>query len=387
MIAGPRERVASVTASQEALHEALAVARLAPSSHNSQPWAIASFESREAVRTLADWLGVRPRADERWLVLAIDGDRALKALPSLATEMRLSCGMFLQLLVASLAEQGLAVRVLPCEGAVPLATYPSSWTPLAAVAISPGAPRLPDWLPAHAPHRRTNRAPYEKRAVPVEVQNELASADALFADERTRAAVSIRLIDDPEAVAALGEFVADHASVDFTDPRAWRETFRFIRFSARAAASAPDGFALTQLFGPLPPLVPQLVRAALSPASMRVLRHLGVPSVMARGLGRLVGSSPLLACVSVDRAEPWSELVAGATTIDLWMRATAAGLALHPVSAILQHEDLRDRFQHIVGGNGRAVFFARVGYPTATFPPTSRRSLEPDAQSSGWVRL
>jgi hypothetical protein len=57
------------------------------------------------------------------------------------------------------------------------------------------------------------------------------------------------------------------------------------------------------------------------------------------------------------------------------------------VSAILQHDDIRARFERLVAPKGRAVFFARVGYPTATFPPTSRRSLEPGDQSSGWVRL
>ena len=52
MIAGPAERVASITASHAALRDAVAVARLAPSSHNSQPWALASFESADAVRGL-----------------------------------------------------------------------------------------------------------------------------------------------------------------------------------------------------------------------------------------------------------------------------------------------------------------------------------------------
>ena len=162
------QRVTSITASHDALRDAVAVARLAPSSHNCQPWAVASFESPEAVRTLAAWLGVRPRSDERWLVLALDAERALEALPSLETEMRLSCGMFLQLLTARLAEDGLATRVIPCEGRTglpPLADYPGAWTPLAAIAVSPGAPQLPEWLSVLASHRRTNRAPYEQRPV------------------------------------------------------------------------------------------------------------------------------------------------------------------------------------------------------------------------------
>jgi nitroreductase len=385
MIAGVQERVASITASHDVVRDAIAVARLAPSSHNSQPWAVASFETPEAVRVLGDWLGVRPRSDERWLVVALDAERALKALPSLATEMRLSGGMFLQLLVARLAEAGLAVRVIPCEGKVclpPLAGYPAAWTPLAAVAVSPGAPRLPEWLTVLAPQRRTNRAPYEDRSVETDAQRDLAGSRALFDSGADRGAISVTLISAPGTIRAIGDFVGEHASVDFTDRTAWRETYRYMRFSARSAAAKPDGFALTQLFGPLPPLVPLLLRLALSPPAMRVLRAFGAPAVMARGLGRLVGAAPLLACISVDSASPWTELVAGGVALDLWMRATSCGLALHPVSAILQHDEIRERFQRFIP-KGRAVFFARVGYPTTAFPPTSRRDLE----TSGWARL
>ena len=134
-------------------------------------------------------------------------------------------------------------------------------------------------------------------------------------------------------------------------------------------------------------VVRQGLRLALSPAVMRFARHVGVPQVMARELGKLVGRAPLLACVSVTDDSPHTELAAGGTAFDLWMRATAAGLALHPVSAILQHGEIREQFERLVVPRGRAVFFARVGSPTTTFPPTPRRGLEPGDASSGWVRL
>ena len=331
-----------------------------------------------------------PRADERWLVLAVDAQRALAALPSLATEMRISCGMFLQLFAAGLAEADLAVRVIPCAGRFgvpPLAGYPGAWTPVAAVSISAGTPRAASWSCADAAERRTNRAPFDKRSVSAALQRTLQASAALFDGPEDRGAVSLQLFDDPALVARAGAFVGKNASIDFTDEKAWSETYRYIRFSERAAAVNVDGFALTQLFGALPPLVPQVLQLALSPTAMRVLRHVGVPAVMARGLGRLVGVAPLLACVSVEHSSPWAEVVAGGVALDLWMRATASGLALHPVSAILQHDDIRERFEELIAPRGRAVFFARIGYPTAAFPPTLRRTLEPGDPSSGWVRL
>lgn len=381
MIAEPRETIASLPASHSTLRDAVAVARLAPSSHNCQPWAIASFESRAATRDIAGWLGEPHRDDERWLLLAIDPKRALSALPSLATEMRLSCGMFLQLLVAALGEQGLAARVVPCEGSPPIPGYPDAWMPVVAVAIARGVPQIAAWPTRLAADRRTNRAPYQDRIVSRVAMDSLASSTALFGD---RGNVAIRMINDPSAVHDVGRFVGRHASVDFADLQAWSETFQYIRFGTETAT---DGFAITQLFGPLPATIRQLLRIALSPPVMRVLRHLGVPRVMARELGKLVGRGPLLVCVSVIGSSKPAELTAGGVAMDLWMRVTAAGLALHPVSALLQHDELRERFQRLVVPRGRAVFFARVGSPTTTFPPTARRSLEPGDQSSGWVRL
>ena len=160
-----------------------------------------------------------------------------------------------------------------------------------------------------------------------------------------------------------------------------------MRFGTREIETATDGFAITQLLGPTPAVVRQLLRLGLSPTAMRMLRYVGIPTAMARALGALVGAAPLLVRVSVDRPSPGTELVAGGVAMDVWMRATAAGLALHPVSAILQHDDLRERFQRTLGLAGRAVFFARVGYPTATFPSTPRRSLDPGHPSQGWLRL
>ncbi|HEY6035948.1 MAG TPA: hypothetical protein VIV58_16850 [Kofleriaceae bacterium] len=380
MTAEPRQSFGAILTS-DPLRDAVDVARLAPSSHNCQPWALCEVESNDTARTLATWLSEPWRAGERWLVLSIDRARALSALPSLATEMRLSCGMFLELLVASLDESGHAVRVVPCEGRPPIAGYPGSWHALAAIAISPGVPRFAAWRTCLVADRHTNRAPYQARSLGAAERAMLAAAASRVRD---REDVSLELVTAPAAIRAAGTFVGRHASIDFADLQAWTETFQYIRFDTEPTA---DGFPITQLFGPLPTPVRTFLRIALSPPVMRVARHLGVPRVMAHELGKLVGSAPLLACVSVTSDSPHAELAAGGVAMDLWMRATAAGLALHPVSSVLQHAELRVPFQRLVAPRGRAVFFARVGFPTATFSPTPRRSLEPGDECSGWVLL
>ena len=380
MTAEPRQSIASLP-TRDPLRDAIDVARLAPSSHNCQPWSLCEVVSNDTGRALATWLNEPWRAGERWLVLSIDRARALSALPSLETEMRLSCGMFLELLAVALGESGHAVRVVPCEGRPPVASYPASWHAVAAIAISPGVPRFAAWRTCLVADRHTNRAPYQARSLGAAERAVLAAAASRFGE---REGVAIELVADPGSIRNVGKFVGRHASIDFADLQAWTETFQYIRFDGEAAE---DGFPITQLFGPLPTAVRTFLRIALSPPVMRVARHLGVPRVMAHELGKLVGSAPLLACISVTSDSPRAELTAGGVAMDLWMRATAAGLALHPVSSVLQHAELRERFQRLVVPRGRAVFFARVGFPTATFPPTPRRSLEPGDECSGWVRL
>jgi nitroreductase len=375
------------------LTEAIDLATLAPSSHNSQPWALASLTSREAVRPFERWLGdERDGATERWLVLALDRARAIRALDAHALEMRLSCGMFLQLLVGALANRGVAARVVPLvdrePGVPPVAGWPATWAPLAALALRPGLAETPEWSPALVRERRTNRGRYEGTCLERATRARFAASRPLFGDRKDREALRIHLFDDRRTVGAMGDFVSQHSAVDFEHSVAWRETYGYIRFSDRQIAAHADGFPVSQLFGDLSRPARQLLRVALSPPLMRALRRASVPRLLARQLGELVRGTPTLACVSTGGCSPWRELVAGGAMMELWMRATASGLAMHPVSVILQHEDIRRRFESTFGLEQRVVFFARLGQPTASFPPTPRRSLVPDGTTrGGWLTL
>ncbi|HKE19473.1 MAG TPA: nitroreductase family protein [Kofleriaceae bacterium] len=372
----------------DALRCAVAVARHAPSSHNSQPWALAAVRSRPGrtrCRELVDRTSPartasadRP-AEPRHIVLALDGARELTALDDHRVEMFVSCGAYLHLLLGALRAGGWrASRIAWNEdgerGWLSAPGLPEEWLPLAVVELAPfdpGPPHELDELGRLAERRITNRAPYLERPLAPPLLESLAgpARPALPSPP----AVGVQLVTDRARIASIGGFVARTAGIDFAHPAAWRETHRFIRWSR--AEPIEDGFPIEQLFGPMSRLRKLLVRAALAPITLLLFARLGYAGYLARQLGRLVGGAPALAAFSLPSERPAisQQVAGGAEVMDFWLRATAAGVALHPVSVLLQHAAIRERFQREHGLSGRVFFFARLGYPAASFPPAPRR--------------
>ncbi|MFE6398001.1 RedV protein [Streptomyces alboflavus] len=413
----------------DALREAARIAVLSPSSHNCQPWAVAWARSEvsraAAARVVEGEAGASgvPRVadgpgggrgdgtDEayQYLVLGLDRDRELRSLPAHAVEMLLSCGLYWQLLLRALEAQGWSVDALrfadgPLDpGAVrgaelPGTSWPRSWTALCVARLrgragagaeargaaggevgsgaQDGGAELRT-LRAAARARRTNRAPYRPQPV------RPALLDGLLVPSGCAAArgadVTVRHLTSGADRDAFADFVAEHGGRDFSHREAWRETYAFLRADRAEAAARGDGFALDQLFGPLSWPSRQVLRAALAPATMRLLAPVGydrfVGRRLAHGLARMVRPTPAVVAMSFDRTEPTlaDAVKGGARLADYWLCATAAGLALHPVSVVLQHEDLRTAFQSSLRIPGRAFFVSRLGLPVTDFPCSPRR--------------
>jgi 4-hydroxy-2,2'-bipyrrole-5-methanol dehydrogenase len=371
-----------------ALGTAAEVAARSPSSHNCQPWALAALvsqEARAAVGGLPDQPGARP-----YLVLALDEDRSLRALPAHAVEMVLSCGMYWELLTAALTALGWqvsatryagalardAVRSSAPPGGISLpAGWPRAWEPLAVAAAEPcpADPAAFASLRALAGQRRTNRGGYRTDGSALD----RLSADQTVAVTGTGAmAVRVDHIRDARERTEVARLVARYGGRDFAHAAAWRETHSFIRRDRADAQRRGDGFTLEQLLGPMPRPKELLVRAALAPGTMRVLRVAGYPRLLATQLAQVVTRSPGLVVIATERPEPGTEELfrAGSAIARYWVAATRHGLALHPVSIVLQHDDVRRRLQRALGVTGRAVFLARIGTPVAQVPPTPRRA-------------
>lgn len=380
---------------EAALRDAASIARLSPSSHNCQPWALAHAATPAARRSAAAGLGAADDGGGEYLVLALDRDRSLGALPAHELEMQLSCGAYGRLLLRALAAHGwTAARVRLGEEMVEQVPVPTGWTPLGVVELRPGAgpdAAALDGLRYVAERRRTNRAPYRPGPVDAALLKDLAQPRDLAQPQEearptdgtlgTRPAVR-HLVADAER-AAFATLLSRHGGRDFSHPAAWRETHSHIRRDEAAAHAVGDGFSLAQLFGPLPPLRRRLMRIALAPLTMRVLSRVGYHRLLARRLAMVVRRSPVLLMMTLPDERPGRAAVlrSGGYLLDYWLRATRAGLVVHPVSVLLQHDDLRWELQRRLGLAGRVVFAGRLGHPTADFPAAPRRGADASFQS------
>jgi len=324
-----------------------------------------------------------------YVLLAIDCRRQLRALPALDAEMLISCGMFSQLLCAALRAQGIESDVTWLDKRNRYADTASieeteQIRALALIALrrsGQGKKLELDRLKRIAMSRRTQRQQYLGRPCTVEeVARLIAPTDAeldlniaIESDRRKR-----------EAVAAL---VRRFAVRDFSCYSAWRETFRYIHFNENK--SADDGFFLRSLMGPMSQARQRLMRWVLDPAVMQCLRLFGTPCRMASQLADLVAGSPhlLVAALPCARSQEQELFQAGSRLLEVWLRAEELGLAIHPISVMLQHEDARQALQASLSTPGRVIFFARLGRGSGGCGTNPRRSADSivDFTRSAWA--
>ncbi|HZU57919.1 MAG TPA: hypothetical protein VFA06_18745 [Actinocrinis sp.] len=359
------------------MSQAAKVAALSPSSHNCQPWALAHLAGDEARSAAAKLFHDDVAGPHRYLALALDQDRRLTALAAHGLEMLLSCGLYGQLLVRALAAQGwtLAQAGFLEEDAPKLhPRWPERWTALGVLKLVPGvhAAESMSELSAAAAARCTNRAPYLNEQLDPAVLEELKAPGTALCENHD---IQVHHLFRAEDRSQFARLLARHGGRDFSDLTAWSETFSFIR-SPQEAAGHGDGFTLAQLFGPMRPTRRHLMKLALAPRTMRALRHLGYPRLLAGQLAALTRETPTISILSLPTAAPTAHdiLRAGAYLTDYWLRATRSGLAIHPLSILLQHEDARRDLQSRFNLPGRVFFVARLGRPTRAFPRTARRA-------------
>ncbi|WP_070197392.1 hypothetical protein [Streptomyces oceani] len=377
-----------------ALDAAVDCAVLAPSSHNCQPWALARLagDAREVAHA---WLGteadVEAGTEAEYLVLALDRRRELDSLAAHTVEMHVSCGAYWRMLLRSLAARGwVATHVHTVEdGDRPEfgPRWPEHWTPLsvARLARGPASGEDPTELLTLARGRHTNRYPYDSAPLEPGLLAELAERTGPTGQDQLpgrvnqgdpRTAVTTRHLTGARERERFVSFLARHAGRDFKNRDAWRETHSYLRFSEREERARADGFTLTHLFGPMRGPFRLGARLVLWPPVMRLLCLVGFHRFLAIGLATTARRSPALVALGMAAKLPGLDdaLRGGERLADYWLAVTRAGLVLHPLSIVLQHEDLRRAVQRELELPGRTFFLARLGRPLRTALPSPRRS-------------
>lgn len=316
-----------MTTTQLDLTAAVELARLAPSVHNTQPW--------------------RFRAEGAALTIARDPARQLAAMDPSGRQLTLSCGAALHLARLALRQQGYDSDV---------AAFPAlaDRDVVAHVVARPGRTVTSEELVLAdaARHRHTQREAFDDRAVPADVVADLRAA----AEEH---GAWVRVVDDPDGLAALAVLLA-HAEEDEREDPAYREELR--QWTQRTP-DARDGLPATA--------VPDVRRRG---SSLR-LRDFGTDDAPAEHPDQPPPAErPLVLVLGTEQDTGADWLAAGQALMALLLRATVEGLRAQPLGQVLDREWTRARLGAELGVVGHPQMVLRLGYGHPG-PDTPRRAV------------
>lgn len=304
---------------------------LAPSAHNTQPWAF--------------------RIEGNHIALYPDFSRALSVSDPTHRELYLSLGCALANLLIAADHFGFRTVIEEFP--------PGPGNPVAHVAFVTGGQTTPqnDALFSAIPHRHTNRGRYESRAVPVNILQRLRG-------QVSDAAVRLDLVTHQEKILALANLTAQATleTLGRSDFRA--ELSQWVRNNFTRKQDGMPGFSVGV------PALPSL----LAPIMVRVPKMAKVEAKKAHGL---IGSSPLVAVISSreDTSPHWVK--AGIALERIALAATAAGLKSAPYAGPFEAGTLHKHVELLLGITGyRAQTLLRIGYGPPDPHPSPRRPAE-----------
>lgn len=311
----------------------LALASLAPSSHNAQMW---------KVRVLSD-TELLVMTDESRLLPAVDPDRR---------EALVSIGAFLENLPRGASTQGL-------EAGIEILAESPTDTLVARVTLAPGKePAGPEVLESLL-RRETFRGKLGTGEIPSE------TLEALGGTAPSR--WTWFAADTPEA-AWIREALEESNRAQAARDDAQEELADWIRFSPGESARRRDGLT------PAGMGIPRPLRAFMAfffdkkDVTGKSFREAGVKKAREQSrscAGFLVLASP--------DGSARSALQAGRDLEALWLEATLGGVALHPMSQALEESPWKEQAASRLGIEGTVQMILRAGLAVSPPRPVSSR--------------
>ena len=310
---------------------ALSFALLAPNPHNLQPWQV-KLEGQDA------------------LTLHHDRTRRLPETDPFDRQIVIGMGCFLEQMVLAAGAAGQAVD---------LTLFPEGEDgPIAHAVFRAGG--TPDPLSAHILDRRSCKEPFEDRAVPAALANQLED----FADIYT----------DAPTVEALKTLTFDAWMTEFLTPRTLKESVDLMRMGKAEINATPDGIDVGGAFLESLMVTGLLNREELAdPDSISSRQGIDIYQSM-------LLATPAFAALTSATNTRADQITAGRRWLRLNLATTSMGLALHPVSQALQeYPEMAphyDQAHALLAPEGHTVqMLGRVGYGP-TIPRTPRWPLE-----------
>ncbi len=327
----------------------LSHALLAPNPHNMQSW-------------IADL------REEGVITLSVDNDRLLPDTDPFSRQITIGQGTFLEILALAARQKGYDADIklypdgTPAENVLKVGDKP-----VARIALKPAPGIEPDRLFKQILNRRSNKDSYQPRA--------LSNADRQQLEKMPLANDQwLGFANQEQDVAPLRLMAQKAMILEMETPRTLKESIDRTRIGADEIRTHRDGIDLhgplfwwLKAFGQMTP------EKAMTPGTMAYQGGIDY----ALGWARDTYSMGWLVTPDNSRL---SQVTAGRSYVRLNLLATALGVAMHPVSQILQEypemSELQSAFnKHLkIKPAEKVQMFFRIGYQAPT-APSPRRNL------------
>jgi hypothetical protein len=337
---------AAGSAYTEPRSRALSFAILAPNPHNRQPWMVD--------------LSVPGQ-----VTLLVDTDRLLPHTDPFNRQITIGLGCFLEVMTLAAAQEGFRVDLdLFPEGSSEQAL---DRRPVAVATFVKDPAVGPDPLFRHVLARRSHKEAYDlARPVPSEVLERVQRA----AIRGTRTAFS----NQSDNIDALRALTHEAMRIEIHTERTFKESVDLFRIGKTEIEANPDGIDFSGPMFETMHLLGLFTRAGtLDPTSTEFAQgEAAVMQTTDTAMAHLWLTSP-----ANTRAD---QIVAGRDWVRINLAATAEGVALHPLSQVLQEypemEAVYDKaHQMLAPGGGTLQMLGRLGYAEPV-PASPRWPLE-----------
>ena len=321
------------------MRQALSYALLAPNPHNRQPWVVDLHGGSSAT-------------------LYVDLDRLLPQTDPYSRQITIGLGCFVEQFRIAAQEFGFRAEITP---------FPDGYDdrmldnrPVAHLRLTAMAQPAPSSAFTLIPKRRTNRNLYQDRTPAHLVLKAITQG---LGDQ-----VAAGFTNNVDQVAHLQDLAVIASNIEFDTPRTYMESVDVMRIGARENNKNPDGIALE---GPLKEALHRLgilTRKSLSDMNSSIFR------TGREDYANGIKSARAFVWLSTPTNTRLDQIRAGAAYLRLNLKATGAGLAMHPLSQALQeYVEMKEAISLIhhlldVKDGARVQMFARIGYAKPVAP-------------------
>lgn len=297
---------------------ALSYAILAPNPHNRQPWQVDLRQPDQ-------------------VILYRDKEKDLPETDPYARQLTIGLGCFLEQMTIAAGETGHAVS---------LDLFPEGEDgPVAIATFAAGGKKDP--LFAHVLERRSCKEPFDMRGIPNGPAKSIAPLAAL--------------VSDAETVGEIRDMTWEAFKIEMYTPRTLKESVDLMRIGKAEINENPDGIDLGGPFLETMNLLGIVTREEqLDPASSGFKEGLRIYEEM-------LMATPAYAVITTPGNSRADQIEAGRRWLRLNLTTTAHGLALQPVSQLLQEypemAELYARTHKMLAEPGHTVqMLGRVGF-------------------------